>query len=184
MILHVLFRPWSYLTIYPRRGQKILIDWILPFVLSCISMAAIYAFVELDLLLSSGGLIEKITTFIQTLPGFYLAALSAIATFNKPDLDSYMAGEPLYTKIMYGGRLSHIQLTRRRFLSMMFAFLTIQAFIISLLGIVMPMSSNIHFFEWLVVISCFIFLFFVWQVLIVTVWGLYYLGDKIHTPNN
>ena len=184
MLLSVLFRPWSYLSIRPRHKQKIMTDWGFPVILSGLSMLALFYCSDLSNIFSTGGIVEKITTFIQTLPGFYLAALSAIATFNKPDMDQYMVGIKLEADILLAGQKERIQLTRRRFLCIMFAFLTMQSFIISLIGIVLPLNSIIEYPEWLTLCTCGLFFFLVWQLLMVTLWGLYYLGERMHTPNN
>lgn len=184
MLLKILFRPWSYLTITPRLYQKNMTDWGIPFCLSCLSMLALWLFSDMSNIFVSDGIIVKTATFIQTLPGFYLAALSAVATFNKPDLDQYTQGTPLRVDILLDGASANIRLTRRRFLCTMFAFLTLQSFIISMLGLILPLPSIVGYPQWVGLFACFCFIFLVWQLIIVTLWGLYYLGERMHTPNN
>ena len=184
MLLTVLFRPWSYLTITPRLYQKNMTDWIIPFCLSCVSMLALWLLSDMNNAFMTDGIIVKTAAFIQTLPGFYLAALSAIATFNKPELDQYTQGESLHIDVLLGQNKVNVQLTRRRFLCAMFAFLTLQSFIISLLGLVLPMPAVFTYPQLLGIFVCFCFIFLVWQLLTVTLWGLYYLGERMHIRNN
>lgn len=135
MISAILIRPWSYLTIKPLHTQKVIIDWLLPLFLSGLCVVVIDAYVGLNSVFKPGQFIDKIFGFVQTLPGFYLAALSAIATFNNPGMDQYLLGTPLKIKILINGSKEEIQLTRRRFLTTMFAFLTAQAFFTTLIGV-------------------------------------------------
>ena len=74
MLFAPLIRPWAYLSIKPWNKQKITIDLVLPLLLSIICVVAVWYWSSFSSVFGSGKLIEKITGFIQTLPGFYLAA--------------------------------------------------------------------------------------------------------------
>lgn len=180
-----LLRPWSYLLISPRTFDLQIVNYYLPLTLAFITIGCSF-YINQDgttLFLEDSALI-KIGSFIQTLPGFYLAALSAIATFNKPDLDAFLLGKELYIKNEDG---NEIRLTRRRFLTIMFAFLTVQSFAFSLLCVFL---NNINFviFDYSTnnclafVTGCFAYFIF-WQLMTITLWGIFYLAEKIHTPN-
>ena len=183
MLFAPLIRPWAYLSIKPWNKQKITIDLVLPLLLSIICVVAVWYWSSFSSVFGSGKLIEKITGFIQTLPGFYLAALSAIATFNNPGMDQYLQGEPLKIKVVLNGAFETITLTRRRFLPTMFAYLTVQSFIASMIGMVLISFDMTSLSKYYLAVAFFCFIYIIWQLLIITLWGIYYLGERIHTPN-
>ncbi|GAW86486.1 hypothetical protein bplSymb_SCF02805P001 [Bathymodiolus platifrons methanotrophic gill symbiont] len=89
MIRHLL-RPFSYLSIEHELKKKV--DWNYPCSLSIISTGLAFwlqQFAHISLYADSG-MISKILNFVQVLPGFYIAALAAIATFNRIDIDKIM----------------------------------------------------------------------------------------------
>jgi energy-converting hydrogenase Eha subunit A len=138
----------------------------------------------------AGGVFERMLGFLQSLPGFYLAALAAVATFNSPHLDSPMPGVPPKASIVYHGQLVEVELSRRRFLSLMFSYLTALSFAITLalvllLPIVDPVRDALHAatVPALRAAIAAVLLIFVSQLLVITLWGLYYLGERMHTPD-
>ncbi|WP_221898658.1 hypothetical protein [Bathymodiolus japonicus methanotrophic gill symbiont] len=139
---------------------------------------------------SNSGIITKILGFVQVLPGFYIAALAAIATFNKTDIDKTMPAPAPKIDILVQGKSVAIELTRRRFLCSMFAFLTAESLIIIVLAIFatsfyVPFKEIIHE-SWHILSSglfTLMFLLLFWQMIITSFWGLYYLGDRLHQPN-
>ena len=185
-----LTRPFSYLQItHPGYGIRV-VNWILPGGLSsAVILICFLLSVPIDVF-GASGFLSKILGFVQSLPGFYIAALAAIATFNNSDMDKLMPGRPPEAKIIYNGSLQSVPLTRRRMLSMLFSFLTAESFVLTLgaIGSMTLASSikdlmpeNIHGF--LKAVFSFIYLTFLMQMFSVTMWGLYYLGERIHTPD-
>lgn len=186
-MLYLLLRPWSYLLINPYQKEKKNIDIYYPLALATLSAGVIwYTSDNVFILPNKESLIAQLANFFQILPGFYLAALSAIATFNQPDMDKAMDGTQLKLKIFYNNALTEIRLSRRRFLCVMFAYLTAQSFIFSILVaffISLPTPSFIWDFIEFITISINVLLYFIfWQLLLITLWSLYYLGERIHTP--
>jgi hypothetical protein len=189
-MLDYLLRPFSYLEIEHR--QKWLVDWLMPIILAVASTAILAA------LSGGGGLsmfgdngpLARVLGFVQSLPGFYIAALAAIATFNKPDIDRHMPEPAPMLDISVQGRSVPIKLTRRRFLCAMFAFLTAESILIVILAIfglaaaasvkaITPIAWQwVPKYLYLAVVS----LVF-WQMIVATFWGLYYLGEKLHQPD-
>ncbi|MBN7120316.1 hypothetical protein BSU01_01100 [Erwinia billingiae] len=189
-IFHHLLRPFGYLSIKGVNG-KILYDWITPLILTLLSFFFFYLCgFPLLKLLENDGLIKSLSSFIGSLPGFYIAALAAIATFNRKQIDYPLIndnGNPyIYvTGVKENGKIYQAKedLTRRLFLCMLFSFLTaLSILIIVFNAFVMPVvilksstSITIAFLS--------IYLFLTWQLLVTTFFGLYYLGDRIHMNN-
>lgn len=70
---------------------------------------------------------EDAFTLLLVLPGFYIAALSAIAAINRPSIDEFIQGKTPYLVKQEldrpEGEIYHQLLTRRLFLSLLFAYL-------------------------------------------------------------
>ncbi len=189
MFRHLL-RPFSYLFIEHRLKWKV--DWLYPMVLAILSAGTIVILKHWGQvpIYESSGLIEKILGFVQVLPGFYIAALAAIATFNKLDIDKTMPAPAPKIDVIVNGTSVPIELTRRRFLCSMFAFLTAESFILIVLAIFALIAhspikgllpDNVHFASSMGFLFAFMLLF--WQMVLATFWGLFYLGDRLHQPD-
>lgn len=189
MLWHIL-RPFSYLTIDHR--SKWVVDWVYPIALTVASVVVIFGMKVLGpvSLYADSGLISKVLGFVQGLPGFYIAALAAIATFNRIDIDKTMPSPAPTLDIRVQGKTVAIELTRRRFLCSMFAFLTAENLILIVLAIfslalyptaksIIPTTAHV----WISAIFMFGFLMLFWQMIVTSFWGLYYLGDKLHQPD-
>ncbi len=189
MLRHLL-RPLSYLSIEHR--QKWMVDWVFPFVLAFLTTGLLFLlkYSASISLYSDGAFLTKVLGFVQGLPGFFIAALAAIATFNKTDIDKTMPAPAPKLDIVIQGRIVPIELTRRRFLCSMFAFLTAESLIIIVLAIfgqtistpakeLLPAEAH----AWVSAVYMLIFLFLFWQMLITSFWGLFYLGDRLHQPD-
>lgn len=139
---------------------------------------------------SNTGIFSKILSFVQSLPGFYLAALAAISTFPSQNMDQLMLGIPPKAKIWYNDSLQEVELTRRRMLCMLFAYLTALSFGLTLVLIcatsfasplaqILPANATLV----LRIIGCFFVTFLLMQMLVITLWGLFYIGERVHTPD-
>lgn len=189
-MLSPLLRPLSYLSI--KHQHKWVVDWLYPFILSALSTFLLFYLKSLGpiSLYADGAFIAKILGFAQGLPGFYIAALAAIATFNRIDIDKTMPAPAPEIHDIVRGKKVPIELTRRRFLCLMFAFLTAESLILITLAIFgqaihLPIkeafNKNIHIYISGTYILVFMFIF--WQMLITTFWGLFYLGHRLHQPD-
>lgn len=187
-ILSQLLRPWSYLKISAR--GKVWFDLIVPLVLTAVISTLVLQAGAAVKVFGAGGLVQQITSFLQSLPGFFIAALAAVATFNRDDLDSLLPAPTPTMVVTKRGKSVPLELTRRRFLCALFSFLTAQALLITCIGIFstamtpwvvdyFPMGSlqNIK------AVGTFLIIFLLCQLLSVTSLGLYYLGDRIHIPD-
>ncbi|MNJ45221.1 hypothetical protein D3C77_403080 [compost metagenome] len=189
MFRHLL-RPLAYLSI--EHKQKWKVDWLYPFILAAISVGVLFILKSHGRMpiYSDGALISKILGFVQGLPGFFIAALAAIATFNKTDIDKTMPAPAPKLDIMIQGQSVAIELTRRRFLCSMFAFLAAESLILIVLSIFgqaisLPVKELVSedFHVWASVLYMLVFMFVFWQMLITSFWGLFYLGDRLHQPD-
>lgn len=121
--------------------------------------------------------------FLQTIPGFYIAALAAISTFSSTTMDDDMV-DPSPQK-------DGANISRRFFLSQLFAYLsalslfgyfvTIVARYLSSLDILVGCSKKVYLIVYFISTSLYVAI--ISQLIILTGLGLYYLGDRIHKNN-
>lgn len=178
-------RPWAYITI--KGKEKWVFDFLLPSIISIIVTAVAILSKGSVNYFGPGGIISSFTSFIQSLPGFFIAALSVVATFQKKEMDFFLAPPTPEIKIRIDGRIGLVKLTRRRFLGLLFSFLTAQSVIITGLGIFLSSFSSyatslisidlrIYMFSFAILF----YMYLVFQMLIVTLWGLYYLSERMY----
>ncbi|HEJ9057182.1 TPA: hypothetical protein SML50_001443 [Serratia fonticola] len=186
-IFSQLLRPFGYLAI---RGVscKAFFDWIIPLVLTILSLSFFYFIgYPFSNLYNDGGLIKVLAGFVSNLPGFYIAALAATATFGRKQIDYPLISDNGTAYIFIKGvkengmaYKSKEDMTRRLFLCMLFSFLTALSILIVVFNaFFMPLFEEFKSIYFTIGYS-FFFLFFVWQLLVSTFFGLYYLGDRIH----
>jgi len=189
-MLSQLLRPLAYLTIRHTSRAPLYINWVTPALISG-ALVLVAHFMKGDIaVFGDSGAVSRTLSFLQSLPGFYIAALAAVATFANPDMQKLMPGTPPTISILYNGKAAVVQLTRRRFLSSMFAYLTALSIILTVVAIgavslATPLREmvDIWWHPWLKGAFSFFFFGFGIQLLVVTMWGIYYLGERVHTPD-
>jgi hypothetical protein len=188
MLLYQLLRPLSYMSI--RDESKWKIDILLPAIFSLLFLIVILALPKTPVVFGSSGIIALFVGLLQILPGFYLTALAAVATFNRPDMDQLLPKPAPTVNISVSGKPHTIELTRRRMLSMLFGYLTFICFsmyfasAISLIvapGLNELVAAYLH--PWIVRAFLIVYGFFMGQLIFVTMFGLYQLSDRMHQPD-
>lgn len=180
LIAYQLTRPVSYLRI--QHDDKWIYDWLVPAALTAITVGLLFWLSAIEFVTGSDGLLAQITGFIQNLPGFFIAALAAVATFNRHDIDEVMSNPPR-VRIMYQGNIGFVDMTRRRFLCVLFSYLTaISIFLIIAYHMATAIGQGVNapvFIQWSLATA---YLFMFWQMITATLLGLFYLGERLHTP--
>ncbi|HAU4875867.1 TPA: hypothetical protein F3L11_12875 [Aeromonas hydrophila] len=139
-------------------------------------------------LMGPSGLIVQINGLLQVLIGFYIASLAAVATFQGQGMDEFMDGTPPTLKEEIKGAKKITKLSRRRFLSYLFGYLALMSLAVFFAGVVVnlvspSLSQWFAGFDWgnyYKLGLLFVYLFFICNVFITTLLGLYYLTVRIH----
>jgi hypothetical protein len=126
----------------------------------------------------------KFGSFLGVLTGFFVAALAAVATFGKQEMDDLRLEHTV-------NRVSYLEdLSRRRFLSFLFGYLAFLTLVLFVLGYVYLISDRyfiaVVFPEWRAFIFCIFWMMYVFalgNLLSNSLLGLFYLTDRIHRPN-
>ncbi len=187
MLLKQILMPFGYLAI--RHPHKWVVDWFYPALATLLTLLGLLYATDVSLLLAKGGMVSSLLSFVQSLPGFYIAALAAIATFGRADIDSVLPEPTPEVKVKFIGGENIVKLTRRRFLAMLFSFLTAESIVLIIFSIfAIELSSSLSLFSaygvsvgsWISLLLLALFFFTFFQLVAATFWGLYYLGFKLH----
>lgn len=180
-VIKRLFKPLVYLRI--EHPEKIIWDYGIPFGSAFLITCGLWALPKGVNVFGDGGLVGEINSLLQMLIGFYIAALAALASFDRPGLDNRFEGRDIL--VPEGGKLQII--TRRQFLCLLFGYLSLLSVILFLIGlgsvlVAKGMGGEIPLGEWIDWKSIFLFayltLFF--NLITTTFVGLYYLSYRIH----
>jgi hypothetical protein len=131
MLLYQLTRPFSYLWI--EGAGKIALDWIVPVVLGAVSSIILCTLPNHPQLYLFNGVFSSIASLVQGLPGFYIAALAAIAVFQRDGFDMPLPAPAPTIRVKIGTGWITIELTRRRLLTLLFGYLSALSFVLFLL---------------------------------------------------
>lgn len=185
--LRMLLRPMGYLAIrHPRKRRY---DLWLPLAVAALTTVGYLMLPQSLPLVSASGVTAQIQELVKILAGFFIAALAAIATFQRSDLDRVMAGTPptLEEFDEDEGRDVTTALTRRRFLCFLFgylAFLALALFIATAAALVIKpwvvTALPPVWLGWTRAAAAFVFLFGFWHMMAIALLGLYYLTDRLH----
>lgn len=185
-----LLRPFAYLTVKHPSGLPMRVNWIAPLVLTALVMSGSWALATTPInIFQAQGVLERLLGFVQTLVGFYIAALAAVSSFNSPHLDRLMPKPAPTMRIKHNGQVTEVEATRRRFLTSMFAYLTALSFLFTLAAIAIltlagPVAAKFaDAVVWLRPFVVFCFLAPLFQMTCITFWGLFYLGERMLTPD-
>ena len=206
MMIHILkyrlLSPWKYWFIHDESKLLYVLNWLVPALLSFIVTIIVIGICLYYDTISFCELWKDLLKFVENsnfLPGFFIAALAAIAVFDKDSMDEVLPGARLsYTDI--DGSI--VELTRRRLLCMLFSFLSAQSFcLFALIQIIDSLFGSCEnhdneyialsyiqqiknmFQDWPFIISYFIIMFLCLQIFLVMLYGMYYLGERIHYKN-
>lgn len=189
MLWYQLMRPFGY--IFIQHPVKRVVDWYIPIALAAISLVAFTPFRSHMNVWATEGFVALVQGFVQGLPGFFIAALAAVATFGQQTiLDTIIPAPTPTLQTHFAGTWVEMKLSRRRFLCLLFAYLTAISVVLSLFAyyaraiaqparqLILPIVVDVLSF-----LALGIYLIFLFQLVVVTLWGLYYLGDRMHQPD-
>lgn len=159
-------------------------QWTIPAVLGALALVAFYLLPSKPPLFTEKGLVNTVNGLLNTLIGFYIAALAAVAAFNNPTLDQVMKGRPPTLTVYREGVQTKEQLTRRRFLVILFgycAFISIMLFTLGVLSLILaPSLASASWMPTLRLVWLGVYFSMAASLLVVTLLGLHYLIDRMH----
>jgi len=139
VILHQLTRCLAFWQI--KHADLRYINLYIPFSLSSILVVIIFFLPIQPLIFGNLGFTRSFISILSVLPGFFIAALAAVATFQKNELDHLMPDPAPVLSMRSNGEWEDCELTMRMFLSHMFAYLTAISFMALSIGIMAELVS-------------------------------------------
>lgn len=184
-VLTQLFTPLSYMRI--KHPVKPWFDWYVPlFITVPVFLILLFLPKQVDIF-GNNGLVFVITDLIKILVGFYIAALAAIATFHREQMDQELSGEPATLRVHRKGVAKESNLTRRRFLCYLFGYLAFIGIFIYFVGAAATLlHSNVQLLPsvwWVLTLKwgfIFVYLYVTANLLSTTLLGLHFMTDRIH----
>lgn len=188
-----LLGPLLYLRIHQGMSlfrSKRVYDWIIPIMLTSITVTMTFYYMPQMKIFTDRGIVGGFQKLLEVLVPFYIAALAAVATFDRKGLDEEMKGEPVYLEIRKAGNESRIiTLTRRQFICYLFgylAFLSLILFVLILfcnlttddLSVILYTKIGVYAFYLKIMLS-WLFLLAIWQLIITTLLGVYFLSERL-----
>jgi hypothetical protein len=196
MLAYEFSRWWAYRRISHSMMWRYI--WGAPLVLTGVILCVYVVLPVKPRLGGDTGLLKSLSQILALLPGFFISALAAVATFNRPEMDETMPAPAPKVKIAHRGVLIDIELTRRMFLSYLFSYLSILSVALFIVVVVSPyldpsLRHVLSWDDWYItgdqtyfflkyVFICVISYFFS-SLLFTTLHGVYFLCERIHMPN-
>jgi hypothetical protein len=177
-----LLTPLSFLRV--RSPDLTVYQWQLPAILAAIALIGYYVLPVSPPLFSEKGLVNTVNGLLNTLIGFFIAALAAVAAFPSASLDAEMKGRAPTIMNYRQDQEFEEKLTRRRFLVILFgysAFLSIALFgfgVVSLM--VSPSLVTLPGAPLLKALWLLAYLSMASSLVVSTLLGLHYLIDRMH----
>lgn len=197
MIYYELTRWWAYRRIkHPL--MKVYV-WTIPLVMTAFVVAIYIISPVKPPLLGSEGILKSVSQILALLPGFFITALAAVATFQRADMDEEMPIPAPIVSIEYLGNDIDIKLTRRLFLSYLFSYLSIISFllffVIAISPYFSPLLKYIEYKERIIISTSYgayvvkiffigVISYFLSSIFISMLHGVYFLCEKMHMPEN
>lgn len=194
MVWYQLSRWFAYLRIeHPGMAA---FRWWMPGVVAFVAAAIAIGLPVPPVISGQSGFLIPLSQVIAALPGFFIAALAAVATFQKEGMDSPMPPPAPVVRMRFGASDAPVQLTRRVFLSYLFSYLTVLSLFIALICIaanaVAPSAAVV--FDWPSIglpyadVMRHVMRFFFFMILfsalasliITTLQGIYFLTERMH----
>lgn len=191
--------PCNYLRI--KHGDKFLeskavYDFLLPAILSGLTVGVAVLLDMKVTVFGSPAVFQALSGLLSILIGFYMAALAAVATFDRAGIDQPLKGGDaiLIVKAKQGGAPTPKKLSYRQFISYLFGYASFLAFVIYavllLAGSAWPkLLAHAEAFRWWPEIMeqvinplTFVLVFFaLWQLFVTSLLGIYFLAERIQS---
>jgi hypothetical protein len=195
MLSYELGRWWAYRHI--KHPQMPLYVWVLPLLVAFVATCAFFALPLRPSITGKEGLFAGIIQILVLLPGFFIAALAAVATFARPEMDEAMPA-PAPTIMLNIGYECEVELTRRMFLSYLFSYLSIASLLLVTFCIctqlitpslkyVISYNTFGHFSYYALGLlrAAATFFTFYWcgSIVITTLHGIFFMTERMHQPS-
>jgi hypothetical protein len=195
--------PLNYLRI--KHGEtplqsKAVFDFVLPALLTALTLATCLWLGAPVAVGSHTGLAKHLLDLLALMVVFYMAALAAVATFDRSGIDDTFKGLDAILMVPNheeGGARVERKLTYRQFISYLFGYLSFLSLCLYILMIFLIAGWtklenklelagwNCKVFTWFLDPAIFLIVFFfLWQLFVTSLLGIYFLTERIQSLTN
>jgi len=198
-----IFVPVNYLRIQHGEGvmkSKAVFDYVLPAVFTAITVAVCVWLVIPLAVFQHPALTPRLLELMALMVVFYMAALAAVATFERKGIDNLLRGGDATLWVRdhsQGGKRTPKKLTYRQFISYLFGYLSFLSlllyialiFLVSgwprLQGKIAAIQKMPAVVGEVTNVALFVLVFFfVWQLVFASLLGIYFLTERIQSLND
>lgn len=179
-MIRIIRSPLSFLAV--RYPGSVALAWVVPSILSAI-VVGLAALLKIDVpVTGDDGILKASISLFTVAGGFFVAALTVLITNDHDVLNAYFVGESK-PKI----RGEEEELTRKRFLSLLFGYLAFASFSIVVTCLLITVFADFlsslpktPFFVFGSYAAGFVGTFVAFQLFLLAMVGLHYLTDRLH----
>lgn len=193
--------PVRYLRIRHGTGllhSKKFIDWVMPIALASLTLISFWWLGLSFSLYSHPALVKSLSNLLALMIVFYMAALAAVATFERKGIDDPLPDHDAVLKVKNpdGGASRNVVLSYRQFISYLFGYLSFLSLCLYMAIVIFDVGwskfekyfSGSKCVSWAFThainpIILFLVFFSVWQLFITSLLGIYFLTERIQTLN-
>lgn len=168
--------PLAYWQI--RHSEKRKYDVLYPAIFSVVTVGGYLLLPVRPSLIGEKGILISVQNLLTLLIPFFVAGLAAVATAGREGLDTVTAGIPM--------QLGKRSLTRREFVCYMFGYLAwISLVLFAMIIVAKAIAPSLHqavpiYMPYVRIVSFAVFMFLLGHMIVTTLWGLFYLTDRIN----
>lgn len=196
MMWYQLTRPFAFQKIQNR--DLWFMRTVVPFFITFFLLAVYLVLPVRPSIIGDKKYLDYLLQIVGILPGFYIAALAAAATFNNPSLDEPMPGRDApHLDVQRGGEVFSVTMTMRVFICHLFSYLSALSFLTAILTLaIIEIAPSVDYIDanysgWLVNVllalmrygAVFVVTFYFARIILVTLHGLYFLVERMHQAN-
>src|SRR5262245_33533402 len=137
MLWYELTRWWAYRRI--KHPKMRLYVWWWPLAIAGVATSIVSLMPKHVPISGESGVLTGVISTLAILPGFFIAALAAVSTFQRPEMDTPMPRPTPTVQMRFEDKYVATELSRRMFLSYLFSYLSI----VSLILVVICQSANL-----------------------------------------
>lgn len=192
-----LTRPFAFQSIQNRDLR--FMRTVVPFIATVLLLALYLLLPVKPSILGDKKYLDYLLQIVGILPGFYIAALAAAATFNNPALDEPMPGRDApHIDIQRGGETFSVTMTMRVFICHLFSYLSALSFMTAIFTLmIIECAPSLEYLERgaaaltpasiaLIIVrygTVFAVTFYFARIILITLHGLYFLIERMHQAN-
>lgn len=192
MVWYELMRWWAYRRI--KHPQMRFYVWYAPLGCAALCLLALIVSPSRPTLAGASGILASVVEVLAILPGFFIAALSAVAVFSNDYIDRELPAPTPTIPTKIKGNIQPLDLSRRMFLLYLLSYLTVLSLLLLVFSAVgakvfdpVYIAKDTAFLPEILRSSSYfltaaVFFYFCSSMIVSTLHAVFFLSERVHTP--